>query len=112
MTPEWGFDKLTGLWKAGPSVASGMLAQKTHLALAILLHLFQFKLNDDGLVNQMLKIWVVDVEQLKLALIIEALEKPILPLLIDVDVVGGVPWQFNELLQVLIHHHISLFQLW
>jgi hypothetical protein len=40
-----------------------MLAQKTHLALAILLHSFQLVLDEDGLVNQMLKIWVVSVEQ-------------------------------------------------
>jgi hypothetical protein len=49
-------DKLTGLQKVEPSVGSRMLARKTHLAVAILLHLFQLILNDDSLVNQMLKI--------------------------------------------------------
>jgi hypothetical protein len=49
-------DKLTGLRKVGPSVGSRMLARKTHLPVAILLHLFQLILNDDSLVNQMLKI--------------------------------------------------------
>jgi hypothetical protein len=39
-----------------------MLAWKTHLALAILLHFLQLILNDDGLVNQMLKTWVVVVD--------------------------------------------------
>jgi hypothetical protein len=68
-----------------------MLAQKTHLALATLLYLFQLILDDDSLINPMLKIWVVGVEQLKLDLILETLEKHILLLLIDVDVVGGVP---------------------
>jgi hypothetical protein len=60
-----------------------MLAQKTHLALAILLHLLQLILNQDGLINQMLKIWVVGVEQLKLDLILETLEKRILLLLLE-----------------------------
>jgi hypothetical protein len=68
-----------------------MLARKNHLAFAILLYLFQLILDDDGLVNQMLKIWVVSVEQLKLDLVIETLEKHILLLLIGVDVVDGVP---------------------
>jgi hypothetical protein len=40
MTQERGFDKLTGLQKVGPSVASQMLAGEIQLALAILLHLF------------------------------------------------------------------------
>jgi hypothetical protein len=90
MTREWDSDKLTGLQKAGPSVASGMQAEKHHLAFAILLHLFHLILDDDGLVNQMLKIWVVSVEQLKLDLVIETLQKCIL-LLIGADVIGGVP---------------------
>jgi hypothetical protein len=49
-------------------------------------------------------------EQLELDLIIETLEKRILLLLVDVDVVGGVPQQFNELVQVLIHRHTPLVQ--
>jgi hypothetical protein len=69
-----------------------MLPRKIHLAFAILLHFLQLILNDDGLVNQMLKIWVVSVEQLKLDLILETLEEHVLLLLIGVDVVGGVPW--------------------
>jgi hypothetical protein len=67
---ERGSGKLTGLREAGLGVASEMLSQKTHLALAILLHFLQFVLNDDGFLNQMLKIWVVSVEQLKLDLIL------------------------------------------
>jgi hypothetical protein len=59
--------------------------------LAILLHLLQLVLNDDGLVNQMLKIRVVSVKQLKLDLIIETLEKHVLLLLIGVDVASGIP---------------------
>jgi hypothetical protein len=73
------------------SVSFIMLAWKTHLMLAILLHLLQLVLNDDGLVNQMLKIWVVSVKQLKLDLIIETLEKHVLLLLIGVDVASGIP---------------------
>jgi hypothetical protein len=91
MTREWGSDELTRLREAGLSVASRILAQKTHLALAIFLHLFQLILDDDGLVNQMLKIWVVGVEQLKLDPILEPLEKCVLLLLIAVDIVDGVP---------------------
>jgi hypothetical protein len=39
----------------------------------------------------MLKIWVADVEQLELDLVIETLEKHILLLLVGANVVGGVP---------------------
>jgi hypothetical protein len=45
----------------------------------------------------MLKISVVGVEQLKLDLIIETLEKHILLLLVHPNVVGGIPRQLNEL---------------
>jgi hypothetical protein len=96
-TREPSSGKLTGLWKAGPSVDSGMLAQKHHLVFDILFHFFQLILDDDGLVNQMLKIWVVSFEQLELDLIIETLEKHVLLLFIGVDVIGGVPRQLNEL---------------
>jgi hypothetical protein len=47
-------------------------------------------LRDDGLVNQVLKIWVVGVELLKLDLVIETLEKHILLLLIGVDIIDGI----------------------
>jgi hypothetical protein len=90
-TREWGSNKLIGLRKAGPSVASRMLAWKHHLSFAILFYFFQLILDDDGLVNQMLKIWVVGVEQLELDLIIETLEKHILLLLIGADIINGVP---------------------
>jgi hypothetical protein len=39
-TQKWGSDKLTRIQKAGPSVASEMLAWENHLVLAILLHLY------------------------------------------------------------------------
>jgi hypothetical protein len=94
---EWGSDKLSRLQEAGLGVASGMLAWKTHLALAILFHFFQLILNDYGLVNQVLKIWVVGVEQVELDLILEKLEKHVLLLLVGVDVVSGIPGQLNEL---------------
>jgi hypothetical protein len=100
------------LWEAGFSVASRVLTAKIHLSLAIFLHLFQLILDDDGLINQMLKIWVFDIEQLKLDLIFENLEKHVLLLLIGVDIISGIPRQLDELVQILIHHHISLVQLW
>jgi hypothetical protein len=89
-TQEWGFDELTRLREAGFSVASRMLTRETHLVLAILLHFFQLILNDDGLVNQILKIRIVSVEHRKVDLIHGTLEKHVL-LLIGVDVIGGVP---------------------
>jgi hypothetical protein len=67
-----------------------MLARKNHLAFAILFYVLYLILDDDGLVNQMLKIWVVGVEQLKLDLVIETLEKHILLLLLGVDIIDGV----------------------
>jgi hypothetical protein len=88
---EWGPNKLTGLREAELCVASEMLTWKPHLVLAILLHFLQIVLNDDGFVNQMLKILVVSVEQLKLDLILETLEKCVMLLLIGVDVIGGIP---------------------
>jgi hypothetical protein len=39
----------------------------------------------------MLKIWVVSVEQLKLDLVIKTLEKHILLLLINADIISVVP---------------------
>jgi hypothetical protein len=57
---------------------------------AILFHLLYIVLDDDGLINQMLKIWVVDVEQLKLDLVIETLKKHILLLLVGVDIINGI----------------------
>jgi hypothetical protein len=42
--------------KAGPNMASKMLARKHHLVFAILFHLLYLVLDDDGLVNQMLEI--------------------------------------------------------
>jgi hypothetical protein len=56
----------------------------------------------------MLKIQVVGVEQLKLDLILETREKCVLLLLVGVDIIGGVPRQLNELIQVFIHPHIPL----
>jgi hypothetical protein len=57
---------------------------------AILFHLLYIVLDYDGLINQMLKIWVVDVEQLKLDLVIETLKKHILLLLVGVDIINGI----------------------
>jgi hypothetical protein len=68
-----------------------MLVWETHLALVILLHFLRLILNNYGLVNQMLKIWVVDVEQLKLDLVLETHEKRVLFLQVGADVVGGIP---------------------
>jgi hypothetical protein len=81
---KWGSKKLPRLRNAGPSVASGVVARENYLALAILLHLLQLILDDDGLINQVLQIWVVDVEQLQLDVIIETLEKHVLLLLIGI----------------------------
>jgi hypothetical protein len=91
MTQEQGSDKLTGLQKARPNVASGLLTQKHHPTFAILLHLLYVILDDDGLVNQMLKILVVGVEQLELDLIIKTFEKRILLVVVGADIIGGVP---------------------
>jgi hypothetical protein len=64
---------------------------KNHLVLAIFLHLIQIILDDDGLINQMLEFSVVGVEQLKLDVIIESLEKHVLLLLVCVDITDGIP---------------------
>jgi hypothetical protein len=58
----------------------------------------------------MLKVWVDSIEQLELDIILETLEKRVLLLLVGVDIIGGIPRQLNELIQVFIHHHIPLIQ--
>jgi hypothetical protein len=68
-----------------------VLVGKNHLVLAIFLHLIQIILDDDGLINQMLEFSVVGVEQLKLDVIIESLEKHVLLLLVCVDITDGIP---------------------
>jgi hypothetical protein len=64
---------------------------ENHLVLAIFLHLIQIILDDDGLINQMLEFSVVGVEQLKLDVIIESLDKHVLLLLVCVDITDGIP---------------------
>ncbi len=78
---------------------------------AIFFHFFQLVLDDDSLVNKMLKIWVVGVEQLELDLVIESLEKRIQLLLISVDLMQGVVRQLSELGDLLIHRHGPQFQI-
>jgi hypothetical protein len=56
MAQKQGSDKLTRLQKAGPSVASEMLAWKNHLASAVLVQILNPIIDDDSLVNQMLEI--------------------------------------------------------
>jgi hypothetical protein len=75
----------------GPRAASKILTQKNYVAFAILFHFFQLILDDEGLVNQMLKIWVIGVEKLELDLIIETFKKCILLLLVGADIIGDVP---------------------
>jgi hypothetical protein len=87
-----------------------MLAQKNHLVFAILFHFFQHVVDDDGLLNQMMKIYVVGAEQLELDLVIETLEKHILLLLIGANVITGIPRQLNELIQIFIQCHTPLVQ--
>jgi hypothetical protein len=48
---EWGSDKLSRLREERLRVAFGMQAQKTYLALVILLHFIRLILVDDGLIN-------------------------------------------------------------
>jgi hypothetical protein len=81
-----------------------------HLPLAILLHFLYFIFNNNGLVDHVLGVCVVHVEQLELNVIIQSIQEHVLLLFIDPDVFGGVSWQLNEWVQVLIHCHAALFQ--
>jgi hypothetical protein len=59
--------------------------------LAILLHLLDFVLNNDSLVDHPLEIFIVGVEKLELNLVIESIQECILFLLISVDIIRCIP---------------------
>jgi hypothetical protein len=61
-----------------------------HLLLVILLHLLDLVLNNNGLVDHVLEVYVVRVEQLELNIIIQSLQEQVMFLFISVDVVKGV----------------------
>jgi hypothetical protein len=82
--------------KRGPNVASRGLSRECHLPFSILLHSLEFTLNNNGLVNHVLKIDVISVEQLELNIIVQSFQEDILLLFVSVDVFGGVSGQLNE----------------
>jgi hypothetical protein len=57
-----------------------------------------------------LEISVVGVEQLELNVIIQSTQEHVLLLLICADVVGGIPRQLDEGVEVLIYCHAALLQ--
>jgi phage-related holin len=63
---------------------------ESHLLLVILLHLLDLVLNNNGLVDHVLEVYVVRVEQLELNIIIQSLQEQVMFLFISVDVVKGV----------------------
>jgi hypothetical protein len=67
-----------------PRVTSRMLAWEKNLPLVVPPHYHQLIFYDDGLIDQMLKFFIVGVEQLKLFVVIESIEKHLLSLLIHV----------------------------
>jgi hypothetical protein len=101
---------LVRLWEARPNIASRGLSREWYVPLAILLHLSDLVFNNNGLVDHVLKVGVVDVQQLELNVIIQPVQEHVLLLLIHVDVVRGIPWQLDEWVKVLIHYHAALFQ--
>jgi hypothetical protein len=61
-----------------------------HFALAVLLDLFDLVLNNYGLVDHVLEVYVVCVEQLELNVIIQSIQEHVMFLLISVDIIRGV----------------------
>jgi hypothetical protein len=84
-------EKLVRLREARPNIASRGLSREWHLPLAILLHLSDLVFNNNGLVDHVLEVGVVDVKQLQLNVIIQPVQEHILFLLVRVDVVRGIP---------------------
>jgi hypothetical protein len=78
-----------------PNIAPRGLSREWHLHFAILLHFLEFAFNNNGLVDHVLKISVVDVEQLELNIIVQSLQEHVLLLFISVDVFDGVSGQLN-----------------
>jgi hypothetical protein len=58
-----------------------------HFALAVLLDLFDLVLNNYGLVDHVLEVYVVCVEQLELNVIIQSIQEHVMFLLISVDII-------------------------
>jgi hypothetical protein len=87
---EW-LEKLVRLREARPNITLRRLSREWHFPLAILFHLPDLVLNDNGLVYHVLEIGVVGVEQLELNVIIQSTQEHVLLLLVGVDVVWGVP---------------------
>jgi hypothetical protein len=87
---EW-LEKLVRLREARPNITPRRLSREWHFPLAILFHLPDLVLNDNGLVYHVLEISIVGVEQLELNVIIQSTQEHVLLLLIGVDVVRGIP---------------------
>jgi hypothetical protein len=69
---QW-LEELVRLREAGPNVAFGGLSMEWRLSLAILLHFLDLVFNNNGLVDNVLEVYVVCVEQLELNVIIQSI---------------------------------------
>jgi hypothetical protein len=98
------------LWEARPNIASRGLSKEWHLPFAILLHFLELNFNNNGLVDHVLEIGIVNIEQLELNIIVQSFQEHVLLLFISVDVFSGVSRQLNEWVEVLIHCHAALPQ--
>jgi hypothetical protein len=61
------------------------------VTLAILLHLLDFVLDNDSLVDHPLETFIVGVEKLELNLVIKPIHECIMFLLISVDIIRRIP---------------------
>jgi hypothetical protein len=94
-------------WYPGSGVATRRLSLGGHLPLVILFYLLEVDLNDDGLIHQLLKIFIVSVEQLELDIVIDSFQKHVM-LLIGIDFIWGILGQLSEPVEVLVHGHAIL----
>jgi hypothetical protein len=87
---EW-LEKLVRLREARPNITPRGLSREWHFPLAILLHFLDLVFIENGLIDRVLEVSVVDVEQLELNVIIQPIQEHVLLLLVCVDVVRGIP---------------------
>jgi hypothetical protein len=83
--------ELVRLREARPNITPRGLSREWHFPLAILLHFSDLVFNDNGLVDHVLEVGIVDVKQLELNVIIQPTHEHVLLLLVCVDVIRGIP---------------------
>jgi hypothetical protein len=67
--------------------------------------------NHDGSIHYSFQIIIGHGYQIGLQLLMQSIKEPLLLLLIEIDVIGGIPSPGGELVQIPCHTHASLLQI-